>query len=234
VTAPLDDELLESAVRFSLASLLTSYPDPAQGPRLVTLTEWIGGAGLPEAVRRLALDEADRQEARSEYIDLFDRGAARNPIYETEYGLALTKGAGLARLAGFYRAFGLSHGEAGALPEMPDHLAVELEFYGVLSTKQAHLEEAGDAEGGDIVRAARRGFLGEHLGPLAGAVASRPGVVASPRYGSVLSWCLGLVEAECAALGLPMPPPPRLLRPTPERDGVTCQVAGDKHLPVLQ
>lgn len=140
-------------------------------------------------------------DLRSEYIDLFDRGREAIPLYETEYARARTmvKGSELVDIAGFYKAFGLQIG-----PEMVDHIAVELEFYGWLLQKSDYLLEIQDTEGHEIVLDARKKFLKSHLGPFAQAICERPGLAKSEFYSAVFSHCRDLVHAECAKLEVPI------------------------------
>ncbi len=140
-------------------------------------------------------------DLRSEYIDLFDRGHQSTPLYETEYARARTmvKGSELVDIAGFYKAFGLQIG-----PEMVDHIAVELEFYGWLLQKNDYLEQIGDTEGQQIVLDARKKFLRSHLGPFIGAICERPGLAKSEFYSAVFAHTRDLVHAECATLEVPI------------------------------
>jgi putative dimethyl sulfoxide reductase chaperone len=187
---------------FLLASQLLSYPDEGAPERLALLLD--AGAQPPPALRAQVQTLIDTPAAalalRSEYIDLFDRGRGDNSPYETEYGRdrPLRKGAELADLAGFYRAFGLDPGTSG---EMPDHVAVECEFYAVLELKAQALDARGDAEGSSIVRDAQQKFLADHLGRFVGALAGRPGVLSSTFYRATADWVCALVAAECARHG---------------------------------
>ncbi|MCC6644668.1 MAG: molecular chaperone TorD family protein [Polyangiaceae bacterium] len=189
------------ARELALAAALGAYPDDATLEVL---------AGLPLAASPSArgfaeaLSRADGPAVvRAAYIDLFDRGRTGASPYETEYGRmrGMSKGNELADLSGFYRAFGLEL-DAERAHEVQDHVAVELEFYTVLLLKQAALARLGDTEGGEIVRDARRRFLGEHLAPLALALAARPAVKDDPLYGPLFAWCGEALSRECEALGV--------------------------------
>lgn len=182
---------------FTLAALAAGYPSDDLREVLCELRgELEGHVALGPLVRRL--DEG-LQEVQGDYVACFEAGSARAPLYETEYGRmrGLSKGKDLADVVGFYSAFGLTLGEA---PEMPDHVAVELEFYALLLHKQEVL--ASDPEGTEIVLDARRKFLADHLGGFVGALAQRPSVVASAVYGPLFAWVAGLVAAECTRLGV--------------------------------
>ena len=139
---------------------------------------------------------------QGDYLERFDHGQARVALYETEYGRmrGLSKGNDLADIVGFYRAFGFDL-EPDGDSEMPDHLAVELEFYGILLYKSEALIAAGDADGQEIVGDARRKFLVTHLGGFVDAIARRPSVAEDAVYGPLLSWCSALVAEECRQIG---------------------------------
>lgn len=227
------------ASSFALASLLVAYPEHDFQERLRLLLDGgaLEAARAPEQrdLLRSLLVSTNLDELRSEHIEVFERAAAFNPLYETEYGRmrAVGKGHTLADIAGFYQAFGVRHTD-GTFREAPDHLAVELEFYALLLVKEAHLAAHGEREGVEIVRAARRSFLEAHLGAFAPAAAAR---VQHPRYSPILELVRRLVAAECASFGL---------EPAPlEADGVAaaaeddaehaaCGALGRNALPVIQ
>lgn len=194
--------LLDSARDFYLASLLTTYPDAEVEETLLELRETLrshpGAAALVEALVRGGLDGA-----RSTYLDIFDRGGRRASLYETEHGhmRGMGKGNELADIAGFYLAFGVSI-DSQRVHEAVDHVAVELEFYGLLLLKEHHLDGAGDVEGVAVVRDARRKFLLDHLGRFAGSIAARPEVQGNPLYGPAFGWVAALVDAECGVFGV--------------------------------
>ncbi len=216
---------LARAKEFALASLIASYPDDdlAELVRMLPLAEHPGAGQLQSYLARPgALDDL-----RSAYVELFERGGDRASLNETEYGrmAGMSKGSDLADIAGFYRAFGVeldrSHGH-----ETSDHLAVELEFYALLLTKQAHLVE--DAEGTAVVLDARRKFLADHLGRFPAVVAARV-AAKNELYGVVFGWVRDLVAAECAALGV-RPPPLDFFADPEVREEMQC---GAVHLPVV-
>lgn len=196
--------LEEQALRFALASRLTSYPDAGFRPAVDELLS--SGAVEPATSALLSpvAQAGDLDTVRSEYLALFDHGPDRTPLYETEYGRmrGMSKGPELADICGFYRAFGLLAGDGDEHHEMADHLGVELEFYSVLLARQARLHEEGNAEGQEIVEDARRKFLVDHLGRFAPAIAARANVARSPLYGPVFSWAGALVLEQCGELGV--------------------------------
>lgn len=210
-----------------LASLATAYPQPE-------LAETLAAPGLREHAVLGAMASAIAggvEPLQRTYVELFDRGKGRISLYETEHGRmrGLSKGNDLADLAGFYSAFGLTL-DTEELHEMHDHVAVELEFYGVLLLKQALLIEQGDSEGVAIVLDARRKFLTDHLGSFVAAIAAQPAVCTEPAYGPVFAWCAEMVAHECASLGV-TPAPLDFFPELREPDEVEC----GKHvrLPVL-
>jgi nitrate reductase assembly molybdenum cofactor insertion protein NarJ len=221
----------ERAREFALASTLSSYPDEEVEATIRDLAPMLEGHEAASPFLR-ALASPDGFDAlRHDYVDLFDRGEGKMPLYETEYGRmrALAKGNALADISGFYRAFGLAPDEE--VREMLDHIAVELEFYAMLLAKQAYLAGVGDAEGREIVEDARRKFLGAHLGPLSAAIAARLGDGRErPAYGEVLSWCAGIVGSECAALGVTLSELD-YAEDEEDREEMKC---GPVRLPVLQ
>lgn len=191
---------------FVLASVLTSYPMgylPGSVPVLLEDPE----VELPGDLRDMIQERITADglpDLQSEYIGIFDRGGQTNPIFETEYDRrrALAKGNELSDIAGFYQAFGFELDPGPGGMEMLDHVGIELEFYALMLMKEIHLSESGDGAGVGIVGDARAKFLTAHLGRFVAAIGRRPGVVESPFYGRVFSWCAGLVAEECRRLGV--------------------------------
>lgn len=186
---------------FTLASLATAYPTPHVAGIFESLRAELGVH--PGVGPLLATLGTGLETLQSNYLERFDHGQARVALYETEYGRmrGLSKGNDLADIVGFYRAFGFDLDAEGAT-EMPDHLAVELEFYSILLYKSALLEEAKDVEGQEIVLDARRKFLVSHLGSFVDAISRRPSVETDPVYGPLLAWCARLVASECERNGV--------------------------------
>lgn len=185
---------------FTLAALATAYPTAEVAHIFNALQETIAThRGLAPMLVRL---RGGVDALQADYLDRFDHGQERVALYETEYGRmrGLSKGKDLADIVGFYRAFGFDL-EEGDDAEMPDHLAVELEFYGILLYKSMLLTASGDNTGHEIVEDARRKFLIDHLGGFVRAISQRPGVANDPVYGPLLGWCADLVAEECLGMG---------------------------------
>lgn len=218
---------------FALGSVLSSYPEDDFTAQVLALTGSAGVHELDEILHPVISGGVD--ELRSEYIELFDRQQGHIPLYETEYGpgRSLAKGHELADLAGFYRAFGVDLGGLNAsgsviggvnpsgLAELPDHVAVELEFYGYLLLKQAYLRSVGDVEGGEIVADARRKFLTDHLGRFLPTIVEQLGGGHSRTYQEIFRWCCELVRAECQRMQVD-PGAPRARQGDRESEEVSC------------
>jgi len=97
---------------------------------------------------------------------------ARVCPYETEYGdgQVFLQAQELADLFGWYAAFGLER--RPDLRERADHIAMECEFAGFLSHKEAYAVESGDCEQPARVRQAYRRFLRDHLARFGTVVAT--------------------------------------------------------------
>jgi nitrate reductase assembly molybdenum cofactor insertion protein NarJ len=194
------------AAQFIFASFLCSYPPKDFRESLgefLRMPDLGVFAKLSGFFAMLCKDEVAVDELRVRYIDLFDRGRSENPLYESEYGKgrAFAKGGELVDIAGFYRAFGFAQTTEGSQMDMHDHIAVELEFYGLMLLKESALIVAGNLEGSEIVSDARRKFLEAHLGRFASVLCSRPLVAADPYFGLVFGCTADLVEQECTLLG---------------------------------
>ena len=109
----------------------------------------------------------------AEYIRLFEIAPKRPPcpLYEGYWrGRDQSERRELmAELMRFYRFFGISLGDE--VREMPDHLAVELEFMALLTEGEA----TADARDGDVgsFRRAQRDFLQRHLADWTPKLAAR-------------------------------------------------------------
>lgn len=114
-----------------------------------------------------ALSSMPPDELQGEWDHRFEPSAADRCVpNETAHTCttpahALAANHRLADIAGFYRAFGLAVAPGG---ELPDHLAVELEFLQCLAVKEALAREReGYGEHAETCRSASCSFLREHL-----------------------------------------------------------------------
>jgi|GEM_PF-742967 len=223
---------------FVLASLVAGYPDQEfeknarllwseLSPAIIEADPWKSFEEKLLAI--LESPDAAASAVRdlcSEYIELFDRGRAYNPIHETEFGRArsMFKTTELADISGFYRAFGVELGEGESSKELPDHVAVELQFYAILLMKQTWLEQQRDEAGVAIVLDARRKFLADHLGRFVDVICECSGVRGSSWYGAAFRWIAHLVRTECELLGV-TPDRVSLLPRERESEEVNCGAA---------
>lgn len=165
----------------------------------------------PEA----ALGEIEREARRvargglaaliSEYDATFGHGAAAEHMpYEAHYAAAhlFQQTQELADVRGFYRAFGVD--VSTAAHERPDHVGIEMNFYGLLCLKEASAVGEGATEQVEITRSARRRFLAHHLGgflPTLSRRVARGG--RSAFYDAALRLATALVEEDCIRLRIP-------------------------------
>lgn len=230
MSAAADGGVERTARDFTLAAVLAAYPADDLGAQVALLADAGAGARQPwlDALRARLATPDGLDTLRSAYVALFDQGSVRTSLYETEHGRmrGVAKGPELADIAGFYQAFGLELADEEGHREMPDHLAVELEFYAHLLLKQALLGQLEDAEGQTVVRGARLSFLADHLGRLADAVGRTPAIMQDELLGAPLAWCARLVAQECEAVGA-CPQPLELLGvPVKDADLSCCGALG--------
>lgn len=99
------------------------------------------------------------------YVRLFGHSLrGRVCPYEIEYGKRepISQAQELSDVCGFYRAFGLE--PSSSVIERWDHIAVELEFVELLSTKEAYALETHQDEMFEVTRHALKRFVREHVG----------------------------------------------------------------------
>jgi TorA maturation chaperone TorD len=131
------------------------------------LSTVISGAGALVAPPRLpAIDDA---EFRRQHSALFE-GAEACPLNESAY-VRRDKGAILADLCGFYRAFGFEPSDG--VGERVDHLTFELEFAAVLLVLIAGAAERNEQEHFEIAGNALSSFAQDHLGEWLPSAAAR-------------------------------------------------------------
>lgn len=108
------------------------------------------------------LSEIHENLLQQEFTQMFSNKAVC-PMHERSWnsqGFSITHL--LADVAGFYHAFGFKLAEFK--PEMPDNIAVEMEFMSIMCIKRAYAHEADKADCEDVCKEAQKKFLCEHLG----------------------------------------------------------------------
>ena len=158
-------------------------------------------AALHEAALVLGIESGgvtERKPPLSElvtgYVRLFGHSLrGRVCPYEIEYGKrdAILQAQELSDVSGFYRAFGLE--PSAKITERWDHVAVELEFVELLSTKEAYALETHQDEMFEVTRHALKRFLREHVGFFGIALGATLAVVAVVTGQLLLLVIIGLV-----------------------------------------
>lgn len=115
-------------------------------------------AAFAKELQDASADELQREHART-FTHLLSLDC---PPCETVYTAReiFDETAQLSDIAGFFRAFGMELVER----ERPDHIAVELEFMHLLTSKEAYAHLHHGAEKARLCRVAQRKFVEEHLG----------------------------------------------------------------------
>jgi putative dimethyl sulfoxide reductase chaperone len=135
-------------------------PDEAIGLVRAALPD-AADSNLIESIRSLL--ECARKTPWANWSDEYHRlfeGPIACPINETTY-VRRDKGAILADICGFYRAFGFE--PSPDVGEKPDHLRGELEFLAALFIMEARALEQGNDDHADITRQAIIRFASDHL-----------------------------------------------------------------------
>lgn len=133
----------------------------------------LNGAAFFEMVEDLGLTpptipdpgeaEAAYENLRAEHARLFVLpGTPLHPYESVQRGEERLWGEATAAVQGSYHEAGfVLSPEAG---QVPDHLAVELEFMSKLALREAEKRETGRAEEAEALRGRQRSFFQEHLG----------------------------------------------------------------------
>lgn len=208
------EQLAARASVFKYLSLGFSPPGPIPYPELLTrLREACGCLPGPHREVLAPLVEMEVQEGpdEGEYWRLFGPGGVVSP-YETEYDplVAARKGHELADLMGFYTAFGFKLREPAveasveaAQRELPDHLAVELEFLSLLLLKLLYARREGMREAEEVTHTAMTAFLRDHLGRWVEPFAERvEQVTASSAFRALAKLLRAFIGEECRLLGV--------------------------------
>lgn len=204
------------AARAALARSLALAFAPPQGPVLEFLQAGLdrkvreaaghlpGGAALQAGAEAAARAVGDGAGLAAEYHRLFGTGVAVPP-YETEYGpqRAARKGPGLADVLGFYEAFGFRPASGAA--ELPDHIGMELEFFGLVLAKGADARSRGALTEAAVAADAARKFFADHLGSWAPAFGQTLREAARhPFYMAAADLLQRFLEGEASHLGCPL------------------------------
>lgn len=190
------DEALVTSLRETSSKIEVALPDPFPFES--------GGHGLQEVLATVSSATFTPDGLQAEYRRTFGHTISREcPPYETEYGSAhlFQQAQRLGDIAGFYRAFGLEVSDQAK--ERLDHIAVELEFMGFLTWKEAYALTHHGEEQAAICREAQKKFLEEHLGRWAPLFVKLLGRKAQEGfYRQMASLLDAFLTAECRRLGV--------------------------------
>ncbi|MGC8794139.1 MAG: molecular chaperone TorD family protein [Bryobacteraceae bacterium] len=153
-------QLARRAAQWHLLGLLLSCPSERWRERVARLYDETGSAELSAAARQ-ALAEASEEL----YHSLTGPGGPI-PVREAASDAVLEPGSLLAELLSCYEAFGYQP----PWEEPPDHVAVETDFMGYLSLKQAYALATGQPEQARLAEEAAAEFSRHHLARLAHAM----------------------------------------------------------------
>lgn len=161
-TTPELREALGQATRWRLLGCLLSPPRPDVAPEIEELAD---GLSAPEGAlaRTLAAMARTEPDLDAAYHRLLGPGGACPPA-ESDHDRAAScnKGPLIADVCAFYRAFAFEPG--AEMPEAPDHVAVECNFFAYLHFKHAHARFVGHQEASEVTAKALRDFWNDHLG----------------------------------------------------------------------
>ncbi len=143
-------------------------------------------------------EHASDSQLATEYLRLF-LGSAPCSLHETAYGdgrRIAGRPVELADISGFYLAFGFELTEVQ--PDLPDQLAVELEFYSLMLLKQAYTLFSRRLPAYQIVKQGTVSFLNQHLGRWVGTFTRKLQESQAPlAYQTLASLLLNSIEVEC-------------------------------------
>lgn len=168
------ERLLADADIYRLLSLSFAYPDEETIEILRSIIEDVGeiihsfSSEVQEKflLYKDSLNGLSTEAVEEEFTELF-MTRMLCPPYENSYGKSGdSKAENLADINGFYKAFSLSVSEKGS--EMPDHIAIELEFLSLITLKEAYGIERGIRDMVEVCVLAKKKFLKDHIGRWAG------------------------------------------------------------------
>ncbi len=181
--------LLHDAAAWRLISLLFECPVAGWRDQVTTLAAEVGDPMLKSAAA------AGEEASEALYHTTFGPGGPASPR-EVSYHTTLLPGHLLGELTACYQAFAY----APALPEAPDHVAVETGFIAYLRLKEAYAHERGDPQQATVAATAARHLIEDHLS-----------VIAEPLAKSLAASGITHLAQTSAALRQRVGPP----RPTP-------------------
>lgn len=183
---------LQTAATWRFFSLVFRLPGRAQRAELRAISP-----ELPEDLQRMVweIQTTPMKEWEAEYHRVLGSGGI--PVCESSYDDNALAGRGplLADVRGFYEAFAYDPPKPPA--ELPDHLAVQLDFLAYLAVKIAFALHDGNPAGSRTARDAYHRFLEQHIESWAGRFRERLSAATTSPY-------CGLVEALCARLKTPV------------------------------
>lgn len=236
---PETEELLARAALFRALARGFAYPEDGHARALARdFARLRAGGGArefsPLAARVLARAarawrSANDGACAAGYMRLF-LGSGPVSLHETAYGdgrRIAGRPAELADLNGFYHAFGFTIGQNA--PDLPDHLAVELEFLSLLLVRESYAVDRRLRPQARVTAEAAATFLEHHLGRWVGAFAQAMAEAgAGSPYHELAALCVAAVDAECRRRrARPHSVPGRLPPDVMQSETLTCpQAAG--------
>jgi len=170
-------EWLKNASRWRLLSLLFQLPTRESRRELNQLAR-----GAPKKLGAVAKEwtRIPMKTAAAEFHRIFGPGGI--PAAESSYDPNALAGRGplLADIAGFHEAFAYRPEKPPA--DVPDHIAMELDFLSYLAFKTAFALHGGNEEEGRISAQAYKRFIEEHLGTWMPAFRERIEHTAPPSF----------------------------------------------------
>ncbi|MEY6433734.1 molecular chaperone TorD family protein [Thioalkalicoccus limnaeus] len=226
-------DLLNRARRLQVLAAALTYPEPGSGhvKAIGQDLAWLVAAtdDAPVALTGLlaAWMACDEERLRAEHGRLF-LGQTLCPLHAAAYGSARNlagPAADLADISGFYQAFGMDL--RIDMPERPDLLIVQLEFYASLLIREAYARVQGWQDALEIATDAARAFLQDHLGRWRGVLGE--GLTrceARAPLPELAAWLDLLLEAECEDRAVAPEPFGGPAREAVSADAFTCPHAG--------
>lgn len=233
------ERLLAEADIYRLLSLSFSYPDRETIENLCSITEDIGEviSSFSSDIQgkfllyKNSLNGLSGEAIEEEFTELF-MTRMLCPPYENSYGeIGADKAGTLADISGFYKAFGFSISERDS--DMPDHIAIELEFLSLIALKEAYGIEHGQEDMIEVCASAKKKFLGDHLGRWVGAFCKNLRErTTMDFYRNLALLTLRFIEEEVKFYGLDVKPAVELLQESTEP--ITCPVTDKREWGVLR